>query len=176
MCKGTQGHPGEEGPPGPPTLKELLTEYIKSDPTLNEHFFFTNWKEGVYIETLCNWGERNLRKRNSGGYSLALLPHQENLESSGNLNRVTIYYHGFDRMRENKGDLTLSLDDQGAKVRGYLKAEDPQFFTKLRDFLILGHDGLYRETNCKIKWKYGETLPDREEAARQPWWQDGEDL
>jgi hypothetical protein len=145
----------------PPRLVDLIREWLKEDPTLNEHFFFTSWKEGAYIETLCNWGERNAKTKNSGGYSLALLPSQETEDS-----RIMVFYHGFDRTTQKQNN----DDSYAAKVRGYLRPEDPQLFTKLREFLILGHDGLFDVTNCKIKWEYGETLSDREQAARQLWW------
>lgn len=145
----------------PPRLVDLIREWLREDPTLNEHLFFTNWKEGTYIETLCNWSERRARGPNSGGYSLALLPNQESQD-----NRILIFYHGNDGLQSTPPEMF-----GGAKVRGYLRPEDPQLFTKLREFLILGHDGLFQATNCKIKWEYGETLSDREQATRQLWWE-----
>lgn len=139
-----------------PTLKDLIVEWLREDPTLNAHFFYTNWKEGTYIETLCNHSERVAKHRYSGGYSLALFPSQNDQDQ-----RTLVYYHGIAELGKLERD---------AKLRGYLTPEDPQYFQKLREFLILGHDGLFDVTNCKIKWEFGETLTDREQAHRQPWW------
>lgn len=160
MCKGTEGHPGEIGEPGPPTLEALIREWVKEDPILSKHFFFTTWTEGTYIETRCPF------TYTQPGWSLAMLPNEEETDK-----RVMILYHG---LRSKVGETLLG--DYSAKLRGYLKKEDPKFIEKLRYFLVRGHDALQKETGCKIKWKFGDVLPDIEEHERQQWFAGGEDL
>lgn len=150
------GEKGEEGPVGPPTLIALIREWIQEDPTLSKHFYFVEYKDGTYIETRCDWGSKQDTRRwpisnDHSGWSVGMVPVEDNPDK-----RVIIYYHA---------------NDDGMRIRGYLRREDPLFFTKLRDFMVLGHDGLFHRTDCKIKWEYGETLSDREEAARRAWWE-----
>lgn len=160
MCD--KGPEGEEGPPGPITLVTLIREWIKEDPILSKHFFFTEYEEGTYLETRCDWSHKinqhSVDPKHTG-YSLALFPHERYTDK-----RVMVFYHG----RE--------YDEAFSRVRGYLKRENPHFIESLRKWLILGHDSLCDITKCKIKWEFGETLSDREAATRQPWWKDGEDL
>ena len=146
------GPKGVEGPPGPPRLIDLIREWIKEDPTLKQHFYFMSYKEGTYIETYCN----HSLEQKMGGYSIALIPTQADPDR-----RVAVYYHG----TRPEGSHRTS------KVKGYLKAEDPQFFQKLRERLIIGHDMLFDLTECRIQWNYGDLLTEAEEYARQKWWE-----
>jgi hypothetical protein len=142
-------------PQGPPTFITLLKEWLREDPTLRPHFYLVGWEDGTYIQTRCN---NSLQQKLEHGYALACVQN-EGHEIRKHPNTVSIFYHGDE-----------------PRVRGYLRKEDPLFFDKLRSFLILGHDGLYEATNCKIKYEFIETLPDREAAIRQKWWEDGKDL
>lgn len=163
------GHLGPEGPPGPPHLIDLIREWIKEDKILSEHFFFEEYQEGTYISTRCDWtsqiGQHRFpMKGEAWGWSIVLVPSQNNKKRG-----VVVYYHGLEVLAPGQ-------QNAEAKTRGYLKPEDPLFFTKLRHFLILGHDGLFGETNCKIEWEWEETLQDRTAAAKQTWWESGADL
>lgn len=155
-----------------PRLIDLIREWVQGDPTLKPHFYFADWKDGTYLETCCNHPNAISLK---AGYALARFPVQEDPDR-----RVNIYYHGEDESYIKADSVVgVTIDPkkyQGAKTRGYLKPEDPQFFTKLRDYIILGHDALSCVTNCKIRWEFGETLLDREAYAQQPWWLAGPDL
>lgn len=167
MC---HGQPGAEGPPGPPTLETLIREWVKEDPILRDHLFFTEYNEGTYIETRCDWSRKVNQHRYPitggrpgnvhSGYSLALFPSEGSHDK-----RIMIFYHG-----QGVGD------EKAAKVRGYLRREDPHFIEKLRESIILEHDALFDITEYRIKWEFGETLSYREAADRQSWWQDGVDL
>jgi hypothetical protein len=141
-------------PPGPPTFIALLKEWLREDPLLKPHFYLIGWEDGTYIHTRCN---SSLQQKLEHGYALACFPRNEHEHKSWP--KVTIFYHG-----------------EEPRVRGYLKKEDPLFFDKLREFLILGHDGLHEVTNCSIKYTYEETLHDRKKAINQNWWEVGGDL
>lgn len=162
MCVGSEGHPGTEGPPGPPTLETLIRMWIEEDPTLKRHLYVNDqFTEGMYIETKCPQN-----RIADWGYGLALIPYWRDPES-----RVILYYHGSKRSAKS-----LQFQEGGTKIKGYLRKEDPQFLQKLRDHLVRGHDVLYDRTECRIKWKYGDLLPDYEAYDRQTWWADGKEM
>ena len=151
----------QNDPPGPPTLITLLKEWIKGDPILRPHFYLVDWNDGTYIETKCNF---SLQQKLEHGYALACFPNGRwiapaTIPEGRDPHKIAVFYHG-----------------EEPRIRGYLTKEDPLFFEKLREFLILGHDGLFEVTNCKIQYEFIETLSDREAAIRQPWWETGRDL
>lgn len=150
---------GAEGPPGPPTLLALIREWIEEDPTLKKHFHISRtWNEGCYIETDCT--HKHIL---DGGWSIARFPPEESEDK-----RIMVFHHGQRRYNKENSD--------AVKVRGYLKREDPQFLEKLRDFMVRAHDAISDRTNCRIKYEFGDLLPDYERYERQDWWADGQDL
>lgn len=151
-------------PPGPPTFITLVREWIREDPILNCHIHLVDWTEGTYVQTNCKAPQRKLEY----GYTLALFPNGEWYAPAGtgksdDPSKIKIFYHD---------------DSHKFQTRGYLRREDPLFFEKLRENLILSHDIIQDVTNCMIKYTFEETKKDREAATNQNWWEKekGKDL
>lgn len=149
-------------PQGPPTFITLLKEWLKEDPDLRDHVYLVDWNEGTYIQTRCG---STLQQKLEHGYALALFPNGVWYAPSGtgksdDPGKISVFYHG----------------DDAPRIRGYLRREDPLFFDKLRENLIIAHDGIQDVTSCKIKYTYDEIRQDRENATNQSWWEKGRDL